>query len=58
LRCSSRQYTAFGKLIKGDNALRKIADTPVAPSASGEMSKPQKRVGVISIKIVPRDAVK
>ena len=52
------KYTAFGKLIKGDDALRKIADTPVAPSASGEMSKPQKRMGIISIKIVPRDAVK
>jgi peptidyl-prolyl cis-trans isomerase B (cyclophilin B) len=52
------KYTAFGKLIKGDDTLRKIADTSVAPSASGEMSKPQKRVGVISIKIVPRDAVK
>ncbi len=52
------KYTAFGKLIKGDDALRKIADTPVAPGASGEMSKPQKRVDVISVKIVPRDAVK
>jgi peptidyl-prolyl cis-trans isomerase B (cyclophilin B) len=52
------KYTAFGKLVKGDDALRKIADTPVAPGASGEMSKPQKRVGVISIKIVPRDSVK
>ena len=52
------KYTAFGKMVKGDDTLRKIADTPVAPSASGEMSKPQKRIGVISIKIVPRDAVK
>jgi peptidyl-prolyl cis-trans isomerase B (cyclophilin B) len=52
------KYTAFGKMIKGDDVLRKIADTPVAPNAFGEMSKPQKYVGVISIKIVPRDAVK
>ena len=52
------KYTAFGKLIKGDDTLRAIADISVAPSASGEMSKPQKRVGVISIKIIPRDAVK
>jgi peptidyl-prolyl cis-trans isomerase B (cyclophilin B) len=52
------QYTAFGHLIKGDDVLNKIADTPVGPSNSGENSKPLKRVGVISIKIVPADAVK
>jgi peptidyl-prolyl cis-trans isomerase B (cyclophilin B) len=52
------QYTAFGHLIKGDDVLRKIADTPVGPSSSGEPSKPSKRIGVISIKIVPQDAVK
>jgi peptidyl-prolyl cis-trans isomerase B (cyclophilin B) len=48
-----RQYTAFGKLVKGDDVLAKIAGTPVGSSGSGEQSKPQKRVGVISIKIVP-----
>jgi peptidyl-prolyl cis-trans isomerase B (cyclophilin B) len=52
------KYTAFGKLIKGDGTLRQIADTPIAPNSSGEMSKPQQRVDVISIKIVPRDTVK
>jgi cyclophilin family peptidyl-prolyl cis-trans isomerase len=52
------KYTAFVKLIKGDGTLRQIADTPIVPNASGEMSKPQKRVDVISIKIVPRDTVK
>jgi peptidyl-prolyl cis-trans isomerase B (cyclophilin B) len=52
------KYTAFGKLIKGADVLEKIAATPVGPSARGEMSKPQKRVGVISIKIVPADSVK
>ncbi|MGH7953086.1 MAG: peptidylprolyl isomerase [Limisphaerales bacterium] len=52
------QYTAFGHLIKGDDVLTKIANTPVGPSSSGENSKPLKRVGVISIKIVPADAVK
>ncbi len=52
------QYTAFGKLIKGEDVLAKIAATPVGPSASGEPSKPLKRVGVISIKIVPADSVK
>ena len=52
------KYTAFGKLIKGDDVLEKIAGTPVGPNALGEPSKPQKRVGVISIKIVPADSVK
>jgi peptidyl-prolyl cis-trans isomerase B (cyclophilin B) len=52
------QYTAFGKLVKGDDVLAKIAGTPVGSGGSGEQSKPQKRVGVISIKIVPDDAMK
>jgi peptidyl-prolyl cis-trans isomerase B (cyclophilin B) len=53
-----RQYTAFGKLIKGDDVLAKIAGTPVGSGGSGERSKPQKRVGVISVKIVTSDAAK
>jgi peptidyl-prolyl cis-trans isomerase B (cyclophilin B) len=53
-----RQYTAFGKLVKGEDVLAKIAGTPVGAGGSGEQSKPQKRVGVISIKIVPADAAK
>jgi peptidyl-prolyl cis-trans isomerase B (cyclophilin B) len=52
------KYTAFGKLIKGEDVLAKIAATPVGPGASGEPSKPLKRVGVTSIKIVPADSVK
>lgn len=52
------QYTAFGKVIKGDDVLAKIAGTPVGPSQTGEPSKPQKRVGVESIKIVPASSVK
>ena len=47
------QYTAFGKLIKGDDVLEKIATTPTHPQ-----DRPDKRMGVISIKIVPRDTVK
>jgi peptidyl-prolyl cis-trans isomerase B (cyclophilin B) len=47
------QYTAFGKLIKGDDVLEKIATTPTHPP-----DRPDKRMGVISIKIVPRDSVK
>jgi peptidyl-prolyl cis-trans isomerase B (cyclophilin B) len=52
------QYTAFGKLIKGDDVLEKIGDTEVTMSDSGERSKPTKRVTVESIKIVPADSVK
>ena len=51
-----RQYTAFGKLIRGDDVLTKIAGTPVGAGGSGERSKPQKRIGVISVKIVPAEA--
>jgi len=52
------QYTAFGKIIKGDDVLGKIGDTEVTMSDSGERSKPTKRVTVESIKIVPADSVK
>jgi len=52
------QYTAFGQLIKGDDVLKKISETPVTASASGEASKPTKRVEIKSIKIVPRSSVK
>lgn len=52
------QYTAFGKLIKGEDVLRKIADTPVVPDRRGEPSKPTKRVEIKTIKIVPADSVK
>ena len=49
------QYTAFGRLIKGDDVLGKIGDVPVGPSGrEAKASKPLTRVGVNSIKIVPR----
>lgn len=47
------QYTTFGKLIKGDDVLEKIGTTPTHPP-----DRPDKRMGVESIKIVPRDSVK
>jgi peptidyl-prolyl cis-trans isomerase B (cyclophilin B) len=50
------QYTAFGKLIKGEDVLEKIGNTPVAPRGR-EMSKPRERVEVQSIKIVPADSI-
>ena len=47
------QYTAFGKLIKGDDVLEKIATTATHPP-----DRPDKRIGVVSIKIVPAESVK
>ena len=52
------QYTTFGKLIKGDNVLEKIGDTPVTKSDGGEMSKPTKRVVIEKIEIVAPSTVK
>jgi peptidyl-prolyl cis-trans isomerase B (cyclophilin B) len=53
-----RQYTTFGKLIKGDDVLEKISGTPVMRSSTGENSKPTKRVVIESIKIVPAESIK
>jgi len=52
------QYTTFGKLIKGDDVLEKIGNTPVEGNAQGEPSKPTKRVVINKIEIVPADSVK
>jgi peptidyl-prolyl cis-trans isomerase B (cyclophilin B) len=51
------QYTTFGEVIKGTDALEKIGDTPVE-MAHGEMSKPTKRIVINRIDIVPADSVK
>jgi peptidyl-prolyl cis-trans isomerase B (cyclophilin B) len=47
------QYTAFGQLTVGDEVLGKIGDTPTIAGGGGERSKPTKRIGVESIRIVP-----
>jgi peptidyl-prolyl cis-trans isomerase B (cyclophilin B) len=47
------QYTTFGKLIKGDDVLEKIATTATHPP-----DRPDKRMGIISIKIVPASSIK
>ena len=52
-RFLDRQYTAFGKLIKGDDVLEKIATTPTRPQ-----DRPDKRMQIESIRIVDADAVK
>jgi len=52
------QYTTFGKLIKGEDVLEKIGNTPVERNAQGEPSKPTKRIVIETIKIVPAESVK
>ena len=47
------QYTAIGQLIKGDDVLGKLGDTPTVRGGGGENSRPVARVGVESVKIVP-----
>jgi peptidyl-prolyl cis-trans isomerase B (cyclophilin B) len=47
------QYTAFGKLIKGEDVLEKIATTKTLPG-----DRPEKRMNVESVKIVPAESVK
>ncbi|MEY4386845.1 MAG: hypothetical protein RLY20_2128 [Verrucomicrobiota bacterium] len=46
-RFLDRQYTAFGKLIKGDDVLEKIATTPTQPG-----DRPTAKQTIISVKIV------
>lgn len=52
------KYTAFGKLIKGEDVLEKIASTPVGPNNGGEPSRPKTRITLESVKIVPADSIK
>jgi peptidyl-prolyl cis-trans isomerase B (cyclophilin B) len=55
-----RKYTAFGKLIKGEDVLDKIANVPckMVPGGDSQPSRPVTRVGVENIKIVPAESVK
>ena len=48
------QYSAFGKLIKGEDVLKKIGATPV----EGPGNRPVERAGIESIRIVPADSIK
>jgi peptidyl-prolyl cis-trans isomerase B (cyclophilin B) len=52
------KYTAFGKIIKGEAVLDKLANVPVTRNSGGENSKPVTRVALESVKIVPADSVK
>jgi peptidyl-prolyl cis-trans isomerase B (cyclophilin B) len=52
-RFLDRQYTAFGKVTKGEDVLIKIGETPTARSSSGENSRPLSRISVESVTITP-----
>ena len=52
-RFLDRQYTAFGKLIRGDEVLEKIATSPTHPG-----DRPVTKITLTSVKIVPADSVK
>ena len=51
-RFLDRQYTAFGRLIKGDDVLEKIATAPTQPG-----DRPVKRMHVESVRIVARESL-
>ena len=55
---STIKYTAFGDVIKGLDVLDKIGNTPVGAQRGGEMSKPQTRVTLESVTIVPAYSLK
>jgi len=47
------QYTGFGKMIEGEETLAKIEATPVSIAPGGEPSKPQKRIELEKVTILP-----
>lgn len=51
-----RHYTAFGKVVEGEDVLMQIGDTPTTLGADGEQSKPAEKIVVTSIRIVTPDA--
>ncbi len=50
------KYTAFGKVITGDDVLGVIGETPVGMSNGGERSKPRERIAVESVRIATATA--
>jgi peptidyl-prolyl cis-trans isomerase B (cyclophilin B) len=51
------QYTAFGRLIGGDEALGRIGDSPVVASPDDELSRPVEPVSLRGVRLVPRSAL-
>ncbi|MCX7886111.1 MAG: peptidylprolyl isomerase [Verrucomicrobiae bacterium] len=53
-RFLDRQYTAFGRLVRGEDVLRKIDSVPTRVGRTGEKSEPLERVVVRKVAILPR----
>jgi len=51
------KYTAFGKLIQGDDVLGKLGDVPTRVAGGGEKSRPVERQHVESVRVVNRSTV-
>jgi cyclophilin family peptidyl-prolyl cis-trans isomerase len=49
-----KNYTIFGELIDGFDTLDAIANAPVGPSRSGEMSTPKESLTLESVEIVTK----
>jgi len=52
-----RQYTAFGRLIQGDDVLGRLGDVPTRVAGGGEKSRPVERQQVSTVRIVARSSV-
>ena len=52
-----RQYTAFGRLIRGDDVLGRLGDVPTRSAGGGEKSRPVERQQVSSVRIVERSSL-
>ncbi len=50
-RFLDRQYTAFGKLVSGDDVLERIAQTPTRVGSGGENSQPLERIEILRVEI-------
>ncbi len=50
-RFLDRQYTAFGKLVSGDDVLERIAQTPTRVGPGGENSEPLERIEIVRVEI-------
>ncbi|HOY57261.1 MAG TPA: peptidylprolyl isomerase [Verrucomicrobiota bacterium] len=53
------KYTCFGRVIRGEDVLLKIGETPTKMNAFGtERSVPTERIGVETVRIVPADSIR
>ncbi len=46
-----KNYTIFGQVVEGLDALDAIAETPVSPGARGEQSVPAEEIKILSISV-------